>query len=105
MAEVDDGTTLGDSEVVVLVGLLDVVSEVDVLVAVGEVLVSSWASAAGVAAKVASAPAKTTPATRLSALPTVTPNGGDLRAATIEDSPGRVTSPRPRPGRARGPPG
>src|SRR5947208_828741 len=78
MAEVDDGTTLGGSDVV-LVGLLDVGSEVDVLVSVGVVLVSSWASAAGVAAKAASAPAKTTPATRLNALPTVTPNGGDLR--------------------------
>jgi hypothetical protein len=76
MPEVDEGTVVGAAEVV-LEGLLEVeVSEVDVVVSVGEVLVSSCASAAGAAAKVASAAAETTPATRFSVLPTVTPNGG-----------------------------
>jgi hypothetical protein len=63
---------------VVVGAVVVVVSEVDVdvVVSVGEVLVSSSARAAGVAAKVASAAAETTPATRFSVLPTMTPNGG-----------------------------
>jgi hypothetical protein len=73
---VGEGTVAGVSDVV-LAGLLEVeVSEVDVVVSVGEVLVSSCASATGAAAKVASAAAETTPATRFSVLPTVTPNSG-----------------------------
>ncbi|WIY04371.1 hypothetical protein QRX60_11175 [Amycolatopsis mongoliensis] len=75
MPEVDEGTVAGASEVVVLVGLLEV-SDVDVLVSVVDVGVSSCASATGAAAKVASAAAETTPATRFSVLPTTTPNGG-----------------------------
>jgi hypothetical protein len=60
-----------DGAVVVVVD-----SEVVVVVVSGVVVSVSCASATGAAAKVASAAAETTPATRFSVLPTMTPNGG-----------------------------